>query len=156
IRSAPGCRASIWRRCCRPEGRLVRDVRAPSPAHEVKERRSCRRGLAPLRSSRTTVRYNERWGERALPVSKLTELPRGGGGRWPLCGRGFRSAKWGDMEVGYTTAGPSSAAPVYEFLPGKVCMCPHYGYVFKGKIRCTYPGVDWPDEVAEPGDVYFF
>ena len=91
-----------------------------------------------------------------MPVAKLTELPKGGGDRWPLCGKGFRSIKWGDMEVGFTIAGPMTAAPVYDFLPGKVCVCPHYGYVFKGKIRCVYPGTDWPDEVANPGDVYFF
>ena len=35
-------------------------------------------------------------------------------------------------------------------------MCPHYGYVFKGTIRCVFPGTDWPEEVAGPGDVYFF
>ncbi len=91
-----------------------------------------------------------------MPVSKLRELPVGGGGRWPLCGKGFRSTKFGDMEVGFTTTGPSNASPAYENLPGKVCMCPHYGYVFKGKIRCVYPGSDWPDEVAEEGDVYYF
>lgn len=91
-----------------------------------------------------------------MPTCKLKELPKGGGGRWPLCGTGFGSIKWGDLEVGYTTAGPSSAAAVYEKLPGGVCMCPHFGYIFKGRLRCTYPGSDWPDEVAETGDVYFF
>ena len=25
-----------------------------------------------------------------------------------------------------------------------------------GRIRCVYPGSDWPDEIAEAGDVYFF
>ena len=91
-----------------------------------------------------------------MPVCKLKELPVGGGGRWPLCGKGFRSAHWGDMEIGYTTAGPTNAGPTYEELPGGVCMCPHYGYVFKGRIRCVYPGSNWLDEVAEAGDVYFF
>jgi hypothetical protein len=28
--------------------------------------------------------------------------------------------------------------------------------MFKGRLRCRYPGSDWPDEVAEEGDVYFF
>jgi hypothetical protein len=28
--------------------------------------------------------------------------------------------------------------------------------MFKGRLRCRYPGSDWPDEVAETGDVYFF
>ena len=91
-----------------------------------------------------------------MPTCKLKELPPGGGGRWPLCGAGFRSVKWGDLEVGFTKAGPMSAAATYAELPGGVCMCPHYGYVFKGRIRCVYPGSKWPDEVAEAGDVYFF
>nr|MDT0665112.1 hypothetical protein [Micromonospora sp. DSM 115978] len=24
------------------------------------------------------------------------------------------------------------------------------------RLRCVYPGTDWPDEVAEAGDVYYF
>src|SRR5262245_36242247 len=71
----------------------------------------------------------------AMPVSKPADLPVGGGGRWPLCGVGFRSAQWGDMEVGYTTAGPMDCTPVYASLPGGVCQCPHYGYVFTGRLR---------------------
>ena len=63
---------------------------------------------------------------------------------------------WGDMEVGYTTTGPIDCTPVYAGLPGGVCPCPHYGYVFNGRLRCVYVGTDWPDEVAETGDVYYF
>jgi hypothetical protein len=62
-----------------------------------------------------------------MPVSKPAELPQGGGGRWPLCGSGFRSEQWGDMEVGHTTVDER-----------------------------VYPNSDWPDEVAETGDVYYF
>lgn len=91
-----------------------------------------------------------------MPVSKPTDLPPGGGGRWPHTGEGFRSARWGDLEVGYTTAGPLDCTPVYAGLPGGVCPCPHYGYVFTGRLRCTYPGTDRPDEVAEAGDAYYF
>jgi len=91
-----------------------------------------------------------------MPVSKLDDLPKGGGDRWPLCGSGFRSEKWGDMEVGYTTCPPGDHSALYQGLPGAVCQCPHYGYVFKGRIRSRYPGSDWPDEVAGPGDAYFF
>jgi hypothetical protein len=47
-------------------------------------------------------------------------------------------------------------APAYAGLPGGLCQCPHYGYVFKGRLRCSYPGTDWPDEVAFAGAVYFF
>ena len=91
-----------------------------------------------------------------MPVSKPAELPEGGGGRWPHTGEGFRSARWGDLEVGYTTAGPLDCTPVYAGLPGGVCQCPHYGYVFRGTLRCTFPGTDRPDEVATAGDAYYF
>jgi hypothetical protein len=60
------------------------------------------------------------------------------------------------MEVGYTTTDPMDCTPVYRGLPGNVCQCPHYGYVFQGRLRCVYPETDWPEETAETGDVYFF
>lgn len=91
-----------------------------------------------------------------MPVSRPADLPIGGGGRWPLCGSGFRSVQWGDMEVGYTTTGVGDHTPVYQGLPGGVCPVPHYGYVFTGRIRCRFPGSDWPDEVASTGEAYFF
>lgn len=91
-----------------------------------------------------------------MPVSKLADLPVGGGGRWPLCGSGFRSAQWGDMEIGYTTTGVGDHTALYQGLPGGVCPVPHYGYVFSGRIRCRYPGSDRPDEVASAGEAYFF
>jgi hypothetical protein len=91
-----------------------------------------------------------------MPVSRLDDLPVGGGGRWPLCGSGFRSAQWGDMEIGYTTTGAADHTAIYQGLPGGVCPCPHYGYVFTGRIRATYPGTNWPDEVAAAGEAYFF
>ena len=91
-----------------------------------------------------------------MPVSKPADLPRGGGGRWPHTGDGFRSVRWGDLEVGFTTAGPLDCTPVYAGLPGGVCQCPRYGYVFAGRMRCTFPGTDRPDEVASSGDAYYF
>ncbi|WP_197745395.1 cupin domain-containing protein [Mycolicibacterium moriokaense] len=60
------------------------------------------------------------------------------------------------MEVGYTTTGVGDHTPVYQGLPGGVCPVPHYGYVFTGRIRCRFPGSDWPDEVASTGEAYFF
>ena len=89
-----------------------------------------------------------------MPVSKPNQLPENGGGRWPHTG--FRSVRWGDMEVGFTVAPAVDCSPGYVGLPGALCPCPHYGFVFEGRLRCVYPGTDWPDEVAEAGDVYFF
>jgi len=89
-----------------------------------------------------------------MPVSKPSELPEHGGGRWP--NTPFRSVQWGDMEVGYTVAPPVDCEFVSQGLPGGLCPCPHYGYVLKGRVRARYPGTDWPEEVAGEGDVYFF
>ena len=90
-----------------------------------------------------------------MPVSKPQDLPADGDGRWP--GIGFPSVRWGDMEVGYTTVKePLDCTDVYHGLPGSVCQCPHYGYMLSGRLRCVYPGADWPDEVAVTGDIYFF
>ena len=91
-----------------------------------------------------------------MPVSKLQDLPRGGGGRWPLCGTGFSSVQWGDLEVGHTVTPQGDHTALYKGLPGGVCPCPHYGYMLKGRLRCRYPDSDWPDEIAETGDVYHF
>jgi hypothetical protein len=91
-----------------------------------------------------------------MPVSRPEDLPVGGAGRWPICGAGFRSEQWGDLEVGYTVTGPGDHTALYQGLPGAVCPCPHYGYVFKGRVRCRYPNCDWPDEVASAGEAYFF
>ncbi|OBK79176.1 hypothetical protein A5650_08860 [Mycobacterium sp. 1164985.4] len=60
------------------------------------------------------------------------------------------------MEVGYTTTGIGDHTALYQGLPGGVCPCPHYGYVFKGRIRCRFPGSDRSDEVAATGEAYFF
>jgi hypothetical protein len=93
-----------------------------------------------------------------MPHSRLDDLPNGGD-RWPAIGRdGFRTIKWGDMEVGLTTVhAPLDCTESYKFgrLPGGVCPCPHYGYIFSGRMRAKYPGSDWPDEVIEAGEAYF-
>lgn len=93
-----------------------------------------------------------------MPVARPSDFPIGGGGRWPLCGLGgFKSVHWGDLEIGHTLLHrPTSSEGLYAALPGGVCPCPHYGYVFKGTVRCVYPGSDFPDEVASTGDAYFF
>lgn len=91
-----------------------------------------------------------------MPHSRLEDLPAGGGGRWGAGGDAFRSAQWGDMEVGFTHAEPMDCTELYEGLPGGVCPCPHYGYIFEGAIRARWPGTDLPDEVAVAGEAYFF
>jgi hypothetical protein len=94
-----------------------------------------------------------------MPHARPQDLPAGGDGRWPSAGEGFRSVQWGDMEVGFTTVNaPLDCTELYRVggMPGGVCTCPHYGYVFTGSVRASYPNTDQPDETATAGEVYFF
>ena len=94
-----------------------------------------------------------------MPHAKLEDLPAGGGGRWAFAGEAFRSVQWGDMEVGFTSVDfPHDVTELYKIggMPGGVCPCPHYGYIFSGTIRAVYPDSDAPDEVATAGEAYFF
>ena len=93
-----------------------------------------------------------------MPHSKIENLPTTQD-RWPTAGQSFRSVQWGDMEVGFTRIPHAlDCTSLYKDggLPGGVCQCPHYGYLFEGTLRCTYPGADMPDEVARAGEAYFF
>ena len=94
-----------------------------------------------------------------MPVSRLEDLPSASSRGWPTAGDGFKAAHWGDMEVCLTTVeAPLDCTELYTFggLPGGVCPCPHYFYVFEGRVRSTWPGTDWEDEVASAGEVCFF
>jgi len=66
----------------------------------------------------------------------------------------MRSIKAGEMEIGFTwTTGPRDYTSLYEGLPGGVCPCDHYGYIFSGRIRARY--ADGREEVIGPGEVYY-
>ncbi len=66
----------------------------------------------------------------------------------------MRSIKAGDMEIGFTwTKGPRDYTSLYAGLPGGMCPCDHYGYVFSGRIRARYE--DGSEEVIGPGEVYY-
>ena len=96
--------------------------------------------------------------EETMPHGRPEDFPNGGA-RWPALGQdGFRTVRWCDMEVGLTTVhAPLDCSQMYKAggLPGGVCPCPHYGYVFEGRMRAIYPGSDWPDEVIGAGEAYF-
>ena len=46
----------------------------------------------------------------------------------------------------------SDLAPLLKGLPGDQCQCPHWGYVFKGKIAFRF---DDREETYEAGDAYY-
>jgi hypothetical protein len=86
--------------------------------------------------------------------------------RWPIMAAAARSngrkpygsETWGDLEVALTMIDtPIDCTEMYQVggLPGGVCPCPHYGYVFEGVIRATYPNTEMPDEVVIAGEAYF-
>lgn len=43
-------------------------------------------------------------------------------------------------------------APMLKSLPGGKCSCPHWGYMFKGRMIVRY---DDHEEVFEPGDAFY-
>ncbi|HSV40340.1 MAG TPA: cupin domain-containing protein [Nocardioidaceae bacterium] len=45
-----------------------------------------------------------------------------------------------------------NSAPLFKGLPGDHCICPHWGYVLRGRVTFTVDGVD---EVFEPGDAFY-
>ena len=94
-----------------------------------------------------------------MPHSRLEELPSASSRGWPSAQGGFRAANWGDLEVCLTTVGgPLDCTDIYSCggLPGGVCPCPHYFFVFEGRIRCGWPNSDMPDEVVSAGEVCNF
>jgi hypothetical protein len=94
-----------------------------------------------------------------MPHSKLDDLPSASSRGWPSADGGFQAAHWGDMEVCLTTVGgPLDCSEIYKMggSPGGVCPCPHYFYVFEGRVRCRWPESDIPDEVVAAGEVCFF
>jgi len=43
-------------------------------------------------------------------------------------------------------------APLLKGLPGDSCQCPHWGYVFRGRLTVHYPD---RDEIIEAGDAFY-
>jgi hypothetical protein len=64
-----------------------------------------------------------------------------------------RSEELGGYTAGFTTfLGDVDPAPLFRGLPDDRCQCPHWGYVFKGKI--TFRFADH-EETYEAGDAYY-
>jgi hypothetical protein len=64
-----------------------------------------------------------------------------------------RSVQWGDMNVAFEglPAGFDSA-PYFKGLPDDSCQCPHWGYLFKGRLRVIYAD---HEEVISAGEAYY-
>ena len=69
---------------------------------------------------------------------------------------GLGTERGGDLD-GYTVNFVSlhadmDLAPMLEGLPGDRCDCPHWGYVFKGRLIWTFGD---REEVFEAGDAFY-
>jgi hypothetical protein len=83
--------------------------------------------------------------------SQLTELPLHNPASTYL------STVWGGLQVGYTTVPMAvDCTPLYADMPGGVCNCPHWGYIFEGALTAHYPNGEHEDDTARTGDVYYF
>lgn len=63
-----------------------------------------------------------------------------------------RDVEWGDMNVAFEAfpAGTDSRG-VFRGLPDDRCQCPHWGYMFKGKMRMLYAD---HEELISAGEAY--
>ena len=64
-----------------------------------------------------------------------------------------RDIEWGDMNVAFEAfpAG-TDTVPMFKGLPNDACQCPHWGYLFKGKMRIKYAD---HEEVITAGETYY-
>jgi hypothetical protein len=51
---------------------------------------------------------------------------------------GDSAADWGEMRLDFASFPPHNLAPLLKGLPDDRCQCPHWGFLFKGKIVVRY------------------
>jgi hypothetical protein len=83
--------------------------------------------------------------ETVMASASNTELPKSGFGEQ-------RTAEWGDMTIDFAKSPPVNLAPLLKGLPDDLCQCPHWGFLFKGKIVVRYAD---HEETIEAGQAYY-
>ncbi len=66
-----------------------------------------------------------------MPVGSSAELTQ-------TDNHGETAAEWGEMRIDFASFPPHNLAPLLKGLPDDRCQCPHWGYLFKGKIVVRY------------------
>jgi len=65
-----------------------------------------------------------------------------------------RDAEWGDMNIAFEAfPAITDTVPLFKGLPDDSCQCPHWGYLFKGKMRIKY--ADHHEEVINAEEAYY-
>jgi hypothetical protein len=80
-----------------------------------------------------------------MPAASNTELPKSGFGD-------ETSAEWGEMIIDFAKFPPFNLAPLLKGLPDDRCQCPHWGYLFKGKIVVRYAD---HEEIIQAGQAFY-
>lgn len=62
------------------------------------------------------------------------------------------SADWGEMQINIAKFPPHDLRPLLKGLPDDLCQCPHWGYLFKGKILVRYSD---HEEMIEAGQAFY-
>jgi len=64
-----------------------------------------------------------------------------------------RDTEWGEINVAFEgfPAGMDTT-PLFKGLPDDRCQCPHWGYLFKGRMRVKYAD---HEEVISAGEAYY-
>jgi hypothetical protein len=80
-----------------------------------------------------------------MPAGSNHELPKSGMGE-------ETTAEWGTMRIDFSKFPPHSLAPLLKGLPDDRCQCPHWGFLFKGKIVVRYAD---HEEIITGGQAFY-
>jgi hypothetical protein len=92
--------------------------------------------------------YLRRKPSRRSPVSAESNQPLPG----PTTDEAGQQAEWGEMTMHRVTSPPVDLAPMLKGLPDDRCQCPHWGYLFRGRIVVRYAD---HDETIESGQAFY-
>jgi len=93
---------------------------------------------------------SNRHGDSNMPAATRRQLPA----HPPDLGEGYelRSETWGDISVDFDTFPPHDLAPLLKGLPDDRCQCPHWGFLFRGRVVVRYAD---HEEHIEAGQAYY-
>lgn len=85
-----------------------------------------------------------------MTVAARTDIPLVGHNGGPQFEE--RRVEWGDMDVTHAQFPPGNLAPLLRGLPDDRCQCPHWGFLFKGRIVVRYAD---HEETIEAGQSFY-
>lgn len=63
-----------------------------------------------------------------------------------------RRLEWGDITVDFVTPPDGDLAPLLKGLPDDRCQCPHWGFLFRGRVVVRYAD---HEETIEAGQAFY-